>query len=131
MKRLALAGKGNSRMQLFTEELQDGITRVVLDGNMDIEGANAIDVKMNIIAGTRTAVLVDMQRVSYLAPIGVGVLVTVAKAIKIRGGKFVFFAPSPFVDQVLRKTGIYQVIPVHYELEPAIAALKQSPRHIS
>ena len=116
--------KGNSRMQLYTEDLQDGITRVVLDGKMDIEGANAIDLKMNIIGGTRTAVLVDMQKVSYLASIGIGVLVTVAKTVKKRGGKLVFFAPSPVVDKVLRNTGIYQVIPVHYELEPAMTALK-------
>jgi anti-anti-sigma factor len=111
-------------MQVFTEELQDGITLVVLDGRMDIEGANAIDLKMNIIGGTKTSVLVDMQKVSYLASIGIGVLVTVAKAMHKRGGKFVFFAPSPTVDKVLRNTGIYAVIPVHYELEPAIAALK-------
>jgi anti-anti-sigma factor len=118
------AGKlKGKRMQVFTEE-QDGITRVVLDGRMDIEGAGAIDLKMNIIGGTKTAVLVDMQKVSYLASIGIGVLVTVAKAMQMRGGKFVFFAPCPPVDKVLRNTGIYRVIPVHYELEPAIAALK-------
>jgi anti-anti-sigma factor len=111
-------------MQIFIEELQDGITRVVLDGRMDIEGAGAVDLKMNIIGGTKTAVVVDMQKVSYLASIGIGVLITVAKAIKNRGGKLVFLAPTPLVDQVLRNTGIYQVIPVHYELEPAIAALK-------
>jgi anti-sigma B factor antagonist len=111
-------------MQLFTEELQDGITRVILDGKMDIEDASAIDLKMNIIGGTKTAVLLDLQKVSYLASIGIGVLVTVAKAIMKRGGKLVFFAPSPIVDQILRNTGIYQVIPVHHELEPALAALK-------
>jgi anti-sigma B factor antagonist len=79
---------------------------------------------MNIIGGTKTAVLMDMQEVSYLASIGIGVLITVAKTVKNRGGKLVFFAPSPIVDQILRNTGIYQVIPVHYELEPAIAALQ-------
>jgi anti-sigma B factor antagonist len=111
-------------MQIFTEELQDGITLVILEGRMDIEGANSINLKLNIIGGTKTAVLVDMQKVSYLASIGIGVLMTVAKTIKNKGGKFAFFAPSAVVDQVLRNTGIYQVFPVHYELEPAIAALK-------
>jgi anti-sigma B factor antagonist len=111
-------------MQVFTEELQDGITRVVLDGRMDIEGSNAIDLKMNIIGGTKTAVLVDMQKVSYLASIGIGLIVTVARAMHKRGGKLVFFAPTPLVDKVLQHTGIYQVIPVHYEMEHALAALK-------
>jgi len=116
--------KGILRMQIFTEELQDGITRVILEGRMDIEGASAIDLKLNIIGGTKAVVLVDMQGVSYLASIGIGLLITVAKAIRNKGGKFAFFAPSPVVDKVLQNTGIYQVIPVHYELEPAIAAMK-------
>ena len=111
-------------MQIFTEELQDGITLVILEGRMDIEGANSVNLDLNIIAGSKTAVLVDMQKVSYIASIGIGVLVTVAKTIKKKGGKFAILAPIPVVDKVLRTADIYQVFPVHYELEPALAAMK-------
>lgn len=111
-------------MQIFIEELQDGITRVILEGRMDIEGANSVNLKLNIIGGTKTAVLIDMQKVTYLASIGIGVLMTVAKTVENKGGKFAFLSPSPVVDQVLQSTGIYQVVAVHYELEPAIAAMK-------
>ena len=50
-------------MAISTEELAGGVTRVILDGKLDIEGAAAIDLKMNIIAGSRKAVLVDLQQV--------------------------------------------------------------------
>jgi hypothetical protein len=49
-------------MQLSTEEPDGGVTRVVLDRRQDIAGSQAIDLKMNVIAGTKKAVLVDMQK---------------------------------------------------------------------
>jgi len=38
-------------MPISTEELAGGITRVILDGRLDIEGAAAVDLPMNVIAG--------------------------------------------------------------------------------
>ena len=53
-------------MPISTEELEGGITRVILEGRLDIEGAAAVDMRMNVIAGTKKAVLVDLQKVSFL-----------------------------------------------------------------
>ena len=39
-------------MELSTQEMDGGITRVELDGRMDIAGAAAVDMKMNLIAGS-------------------------------------------------------------------------------
>ena len=74
-------------MAFATEELENGITRVILDGRLDIEGAAAIDMRMNVIAGTKSAVLVDMEKVSFLGSMGLRALVAPARAIKGRGGK--------------------------------------------
>ncbi len=81
-------------MQLSMEELEGGITKVVLDGRLDIAGAQEIDLKMNVIAGTKKAVLVDMQKVTFLGSMGLRTLVAPAQAIKGRGGKVVLFAPE-------------------------------------
>ena len=68
-------------MAFSTEELTGGITKVVLDGRLDIEGAAAVDLRMNVIAGSKKAVLVDLQQVSFLGsmvlqfPIGTGICV--------------------------------------------------------
>jgi len=53
-------------MPISTEELDGGITRVILEGRLDIEGAAAVDMRMNVIAGTKKAVIVDLQKVSFL-----------------------------------------------------------------
>ena len=41
-------------MQLLTEELDGDVTKVILDGRMDIAGAQNVDLKMNVIAGDLT-----------------------------------------------------------------------------
>ena len=40
-------------MAMVTEELPGGITKVILDGRLDIEGAAAMDLPMNVIAGSQ------------------------------------------------------------------------------
>src|SRR3984957_19114684 len=111
-------------MAISTEDLAGGITRVVLDGRLDIEGAAAVDLRMNVIAGSKKAVLLDLQNVSFLGSMGLRSLVMPAKAIKSRGGKMVIFGPNELVEKVLKTSGIDTIIPIHHELESALAALQ-------
>ena len=111
-------------MAIAIEELTGGITKVILDGRLDIEGAAAVDMKMNVIAGSRKAVLVDMQQVSFLGSMGLRALVLPARAVKGRGGKIVIFGPNEMVEKVLKTAGIDVLIPVHHELQSALAALQ-------
>jgi anti-anti-sigma factor len=111
-------------MQISTEELEGGVTRVVLDGRLDIAGAQAIDLKMNVIAGSKKAVLVDMQKVSFIGSMGLRTLVAPAQAIKGRGGKIVLFGPNEMVESVLKSGAIDTLIPIHHEFQGAVAALQ-------
>ena len=67
-------------MPISTEELTGGITRVILEGRLDIEGAAAVDLQMNVIAGSRKAVLVDMEKVSFLGSMGLRALIAPASS---------------------------------------------------
>ena len=111
-------------MAIVTEEMPGGVTRVILDGRLDIEGAAAVDMQMNIIAGSKKAVLLDMQQVSFLGSMGLRALVAPARAIKSRGGKMVIFGPNEMVAKVLKTSGVDTMIPVHQELPAALAALQ-------
>jgi anti-anti-sigma factor len=112
------------RMQLATEELAGGVTRVVLDGRMDIAGTEAVDLQMNAIGGNRKFVLVDMQKVSFLGSMGLRTIFNTARAIQSRGGKMVLFAPDELVARVLKTSGVDTVVPIHNEMPSAIAALQ-------
>jgi anti-sigma B factor antagonist len=111
-------------MAISTEELAAGVTKVILDGRLDIEGAAAVDLKLNVIAGSKKAVLLDMQNVSFLGSMGLRSIVAPARAIKSRGGKMVIFGPNELVEKVLKTSGIDSLVPIHHELDSAIAALQ-------
>jgi anti-anti-sigma factor len=111
-------------MAFVTEEMTGGITKVILDGRLDIDGASAVDLHMNLIAGSRKAVLVDMQKVSFLGSMGLRSLVTPARAIKSRGGKMVLFGPNELIQKVLKTSGVDTMIQVHHELPSALDALR-------
>ena len=110
-------------MAIATEELAGGITKVILEGKLDIVGAAAVDLQMNLIGGTRQAVLVDLQKVSFLGSMGLRAIIAPARTILSRGGKIVLFGPNEMVGSVLKNSGIDTVVPVHYELQKALAAL--------
>jgi anti-anti-sigma factor len=113
-------------MQMTTEELAGGVTRVVLDGRLDVGGAQDIDLKMSVIAGSKPSVLIDMQKVSFLGSMGLRTIVTTARTIKSRGGKTALFAPDEMVEKVLKTSGIDAYIPIHHDMQSAIAAVSKS-----
>ncbi len=111
-------------MNVTVEDLADGITKVIMDGRLDIAGAAAVDLKMNIIAGSKSKVLLDMQNVSFLGSMGLRSIVVPAQTVRRRGGKIVIFAPTEMVESVLKSSGIDTLIPIHHELADALAALQ-------
>lgn len=111
-------------MNISTETMDGGITRVVLEGRMDIEGAAKVDMKMNVVAGNAKFLLLDMQGVTFLGSMGLRSIVIPAKNVHRRGGKVVLFAPVPMVEEVIKSSNIDQIIPIHHDLASAIAALQ-------
>jgi anti-anti-sigma factor len=111
-------------MQLTIEELDGGITRVILDGRMDIEGAAQVDLKMNVVAGSSQSLLLDLQKVTFLGSMGLRSIVVPSQNVRRRGGKVVLFAPIPLVEEVLKTSNINTLLPIHHELDAALDALK-------
>ncbi len=110
-------------MGITTEELPEGITKVVLDGSLDIAGAAAIDLRMNLIGGASKAVLIDLRDVSFIGSMGLRALVAPARAVLSRKGKMVIYGPNELVEKVLKTSGIDTMIPIHHDYQTALAAL--------
>ena len=110
-------------MTISTESMEGGITRVLLDGRLDIQGAAAIDLKMNVLAGSSRFLLVDLTNVSFLGSMGLRSIVVPAQAVRRRGGKVALFGPVPMVEEVLKASNIHEIIPIFHDLDAAVAAL--------
>lgn len=110
-------------MTFASEELEDGITKVILAGRLDIQGAQAIDLRMNVVGGTASKLLIDLHEVEFIGSMGLRSLVLPAQAVSRRKGKVVLFAPVKMVEDVLLASNIQAIIPIHHELAKALAAL--------
>ena len=111
-------------MQFESTTLTDNITRIALDGRLDLEGTQAIEQKFSFATTTRAAkIIVDLSGVTFLASIGIRMLVASARAQANRGGKMVLAAPSALVRNVLETAGIDQLIPLAVDVEAAKAAV--------
>ncbi|MFZ4806095.1 MAG: STAS domain-containing protein [Hyphomicrobiaceae bacterium] len=99
----------------------NGVTRMVLAGRMDIEGATATDMQFSIIAGSKKKVIVDLTSVDFMASLGMRTLIMSAKSIASKGGKMVLLAPQPGVEKVLKSSGVDTVIPIAPDLAAATA----------
>ena len=67
--------------------------------------------------------LVDLSEVTFLASMGIRMLIAAARTIDRRGKRLVLIAPRPLVDQALRHSSIDDIIPVAPDLEGALALL--------
>lgn len=111
-------------MKSTVEELEGGVTRIALEGRMDIEGSATVDLRMNVIAGSARLVLVDMAGVTFLGSMGLRSIVLPAQAVKRRGGKIVLLNPMPLVEEVLKGANIGAMIPIHHDANAALAELR-------
>lgn len=99
-------------MKLEIIDDTDGVTRVLLEGRMDIQGALAVDSQFQEIAKSKRKVLVDLSKVDFLASLGMRTLVMSSKAIRNEGGTMVLFHPQPNVEEALKTAGLDMVIPI-------------------
>jgi anti-anti-sigma factor len=110
-------------MNMVVDELDGGVTNVVLSGRLDTLGAETIDLRMSVIAGSKRAVVIDLSDVDFLASLGIRVLLTTAKAVQRKGGRLAIVTPEGNVLMVLKTAGMESLIPIFQEREAAIAAV--------
>ena len=122
------AGRPPTPMKLTSTDLPDGVRKIDLSGRLDLEGADAIDLKLTVLVSSRrTFAVVDLTAVDFLASIGIATLVRNAKAVRLREGNMVLLNPQPNVAKVLASTRIDQMIPVCYSLDEAQRLVRAQP----
>jgi len=111
-------------MELEIKNQSDQITHLALRGRLDTAGVGQVDLRFTAHTVPRAKpLLVDISEVTFLASIGLRMLLTVAKALNSRGAKTVLLSPQPAVRDVLSLSGLEQLIPVHNDEGTALAFL--------
>src|SRR5580704_11006828 len=112
-------------MEMVVEEIDGGVTSVILRGRLDTAGADSIDLKFNAVAGAKRAVVV-LSNVNLLTSLGIRVLLLGARAVKNKGGKLVILSPDANVRAVLTTARTDTLIPIFDDRSAAIAAVSAS-----
>jgi len=111
-------------MEVTTEILENGIQKISLTGRMDVLGSQAIDLKFSALIATKKAlVMVDMSEVSFLASLGMRILLSSAKGLSAGGGFLVLYKPQENVRKVLESSGVTSLIPTYGDELDALADL--------
>lgn len=110
-------------MELEVVEHAPPLTLAYLRGRMDSQGAEGIELKINATLLRGGDCVLDLSGVTFLASLGIRVLISAAKQLDRRGAKLVLVAPRELVDQALRHSSIDEIIPVVASADEARALL--------
>jgi anti-sigma B factor antagonist len=110
-------------MPIEIQDMDNGVTKVILSGRIDIVGAQLIDLPMSVVGGSRRAVVIDLSGVDFMASMGLRCLVIAAKSIQSKRGRVVLLSPQPLVEEVIQTSGVDELIAVHQDETAAIAAV--------
>ncbi len=112
-------------MDMVVSEPETGVTCIRLNGRLDAPGADRIDLRFTVhaAAGTHHAV-VDLAGVSFVASMGLRLLISTARAMHVKGRQMVLFGATPSVRDVLEQAAIDQIIPLADDEAQALQSLR-------
>lgn len=100
-------------MQLTVDDSVAGLTRVTLSGELDIAGVAAVsDSFTSNVVTRRQSAVVDLSGVTFVASLGMGLLVSTAKALLRFDKRLVLLRPQSLVESALRAAGLDTVLPI-------------------
>lgn len=100
------------------------VSVIAFDGRLDLNGVNQIDHGFKDKVAVAANVVVQMQKVTFLASLGMRMLMMAAKTLKAKQGKIILVAPQEEVENALRMSGLDQLIPLVDSLDSAMQTLK-------
>ena len=111
-------------MELEIKNQSDQVTHLGLRGRLDAAGVEKVELKFTGHSVPRgKPLLLDMSEVTFLASLGMRMLLSVAKALDQRGVKTVLLNPQPAVAEVLKVSGFDKMMPIHNDEGKALAFL--------
>ena len=100
-----------------------GVTKAVLEGRMDSSSIGNVETRFiaNIVPQERPAV-VDLSGVTFIASLGIRMLLGTARALGRNGAKLAIYGAKDEVLEIIETTALSEVIPVVSTEAEALAA---------
>jgi anti-sigma B factor antagonist len=115
---------GNDAMDMAVTELAGNVSCIRLTGRLDAPGADRIGARFaaEVAAAGRNTV-VDLSGVSFVASMGLRLLIASARTLDRKGARMALFGASSLVQNVLEQAALEQIIPITSTEQQALARL--------
>ncbi len=111
-------------MEMNLTESADGVTHVRLDGRLDAPGADQIGLSFTAsVASRERNAVIDLGGVSFVASMGIRLLISTARALSTKGRKLVLYGANELVQSVFDDAALDQIIPIVASQDDALAEL--------
>jgi anti-anti-sigma factor len=117
--------KEGSNVELSVIQSTDQLTHISLSGRLDAVGVQKVATRFQGLTASRgKPTIIDMTNVEFIASLGLGMLLSCARALHGRGARTVILNPQPLVAKAIETAHMNSVIPVVRSIEEAEAALQ-------
>jgi anti-sigma B factor antagonist len=110
-------------MEITVTNFGNRAQRLVLVGDLDISGAEKLDLPLATLAGAGGNLVIDMTRLDGVAAIGIRHLVCAARALRRDSGQLLLLGPNPIVANMLRTARVDDLLPIARSEDEAREAL--------
>ncbi len=102
----------------------DGVTVVVVNGELDTNSAPIAQQEILPLAAAGVKMVLDMRQVPYMSSAGIRMLLSTYRTVTSNGGKVVLVGLAPDVQETMSITGFLKFFQTHDTLEAGRAAVQ-------
>jgi anti-anti-sigma factor len=89
------------------------VRRVALAGRLDTAGVDVVETRFGAaIVPNGKNTIVDLGEVTFLASMGIRMLISTTRALSRKGGKLVMYNAAPGVKDVIETAALTEIIPL-------------------
>ena len=118
-------------MQFEVVDNETDYALLALKGRLDSESVNRIETQFNAwTVAQKKHAIVDFSEVSFLASMGLRMLIAAGRPIKRQGHRLILVAPQDMVTEVITRSGILLdgIVTIVANREEALAKLAEKPK---
>lgn len=113
-------------MEIRIQEVDDGVVIVTIDGGLDRENADILfDDLVKMIDAGLSRIVVDLDKVTFMASAGLATIIRLHSRLKKRGGTVRLANAHGFVHDLMRVTHLNHVLEIYEDVNAAKLAFRE------
>jgi len=111
-------------VQMHISPLDERVVKVTLNGRLDTQGVDSIETGfVAALVPTAKHVVIDLSQVSFVASMGIRLLVSTAQKLKQEHAILAIYGAPALVRQVFSAVSLHKILPICSTEAEAVAAV--------